>query len=44
MGYNIISLESICDSIGKENTKKVVSNFECKLNKDVEYFFERDSY
>lgn len=40
MGYNIISLESICDSIGKENTKKVVSNFECKLNKDVEYFLK----
>lgn len=40
MSYNIISLEDICNSIDKDKVKKIVSDFECDLNKDVETFFK----
>jgi len=40
MGYNIISLKKICNSIGESKTKELVLDFECPLNKDVESFFK----
>ena len=40
MAYNIINLEDICNSMNKDEVKKIVSNFECSLNKDVETFFK----
>ena len=40
MSYNIISLEDICNSIDKNKVKKIISDFECDLNKDVETFFK----
>lgn len=40
MGYNIISLEKMCDSIGETKTKELILDFECNLNKDVEMFLK----
>lgn len=40
MAYNIINLEDICNSMNKDEVKKIISNFECNLNKDVETFFK----
>lgn len=38
MGYNVINLKDICDAIGEKETKAILNNFQCYLNKDVEYF------
>ena len=38
MGYNIVSLKKICNSIGETKAKELVADFECNLNKDVELF------
>ena len=40
MAYNIISLEDIYESIGEEKLKEILNEFECDLNKDVEYFIK----
>ncbi len=40
MAYNIINLEDICNSIDKRKVKEILSDFECKLNKDVEQFLK----
>ena len=40
MAYNIISLEDIYESIGEEKLKEIINEFECDLNKDVEYFIK----
>lgn len=38
MAYNVISLEDIYGTFGEEKTKTILNEFECELNKDVEYF------
>ena len=38
MGYIIINLKDIYDSIGEKKTKEKLKEFECDQNKDVEYF------
>lgn len=40
MAYNVISLKDMYDAIGEEKTKKILNDFECPLNKDVEYFIK----
>ncbi len=40
MAYNIINLKDMYEAIGEEKTKKILSDFECPLNKDVEYFIK----
>lgn len=40
MAYNVISLKDMYESIGEEKTKEILNNFECPLNKDVEYFIK----
>lgn len=40
MGYNIISLEKMCDSIGETKTKELILDFECNINRDVEMFLK----
>ena len=42
MAYNIISLEDIYESIGEEKLKEILNEFECDLNKDVEYFIKEN--
>ena len=38
MGYIIINLKDIYNSIGEKKTKEKLKEFECDQNKDVEYF------
>lgn len=40
MAYNVISLKDMYDTIGEEKTKTILNDFECPLNKDVEYFIK----
>ena len=40
-GYKIINLKDIYNTIGEQETKEILNNFECTLNKDVEYFLRQ---
>lgn len=40
MAYNIIRIEDMYDALGEEKIKKILNEFECELNKDVEYFIK----
>lgn len=40
MGYNVISLKDVYNSIGEDKTKYILKEFECRLNDDVEYFLK----
>ena len=39
-GYKTMSLSEIVKEIGEDQTKKILSNFSCPLNKDIEYFLK----
>lgn len=38
MGYTVINLKDIYKTIGENETKEILKEFKCDLNKDVEYF------
>ena len=40
MAYSVISLKNMYEAIGEEKTKEILNDFECPLNKDVEYFIK----
>ena len=40
MAYNVISLEDMYKSLGEDKLKNLLNDFECYLNKDVEYFIK----
>lgn len=40
MGYKIINLKDIYNSIGEKATREKLKTYECTLNKDVEYFLK----
>lgn len=40
MGYKVINLKDIYNSIGEKKTKTLLKEYECKMNKDVEYFLK----
>lgn len=40
MAYNISNLKDIYKALGEEETKGILSDFKCELNKDVEYFLK----
>lgn len=40
MAYQIINLKDIYNELGENDTKELLKNFECPLNKDVEDFFK----
>lgn len=40
MAYNVISLKDMYEAIGEEKLKNILNDFECDLNKDVEYFIK----
>lgn len=40
MAYNVISLKDMYETIGEQKTKELLNNFECPLNKDVEFFIK----
>ena len=37
-GYNLINLINLINEIGEDNSKNILSNFSCPLNKDLEHF------
>ena len=41
MGYKIINIKDIYNTMGETKTKDILSNFKCELNKDVEYFIHQ---
>ncbi len=43
MGYKIINLKDIYNSIGEIKTKEILKEYKCELNKDVEYFIKEKS-
>ena len=38
MSYKVINLKDIYDSLGE--TKDILKNYKCEINKDVEYFLK----
>lgn len=40
MAYNVISLEDMHEALGEDKLKTILNEFECELNKDVEYFIK----
>lgn len=38
MGYKVINLKDIYNSMGESKTREILKEYECELNKDVEYF------
>lgn len=40
MGYKVINLKDIYNSIGEERTKEILKDYKCSLNEDVEYFLK----
>ena len=44
MAYKVIKLKNIYNSIGESETKKILKDFKCNLNPDVEYFIVTSSY
>lgn len=40
MGYKIINLIDIYNTLGEEKTKEILNAYKCELNPDVEYFLK----
>ena len=40
MAYQIINLKDIYNELGENNTKELLKEFSCPINKDVEYFIK----
>lgn len=43
MAFNVISLEDMYVAIGEKKLKTLLNDFECDLNKDVEFFIKEKS-
>ena len=43
MGYKVINLKDIYNSLGEESTKEILNGYKCGLNEDVEYFLREKS-
>lgn len=41
IGYKIVNLKMMLEEVGEELTKKLLSNFSCPLNEDVETFLKQ---
>lgn len=40
MGYKIINLKDIYNNLGEDRTRKILDDYKCELNQDVEYFLK----
>ena len=40
MGYKIINLKDIYNSLGEGKTKEILKEYRCEINNDVEYFLK----
>lgn len=43
LGYKVINLKDVYNSLGEERTKEILDEYECTLNEDVEYFLKEKS-
>lgn len=41
MGYNVVRLKDMYLAIGEKEVKELIKDFECPLNKDIEYFLKQ---
>lgn len=41
MGYKVINLKDIYNSIGEDKTKEILKDYKCEINSDVEYFLNQ---
>ena len=41
MAFNIISLEDMYEALNEDRLKSILKEFECELNKDVEFLLEK---
>ncbi|MDD3268467.1 MAG: N-acetyltransferase [Syntrophomonadaceae bacterium] len=42
-GYSLVSLKDMAEELGEKRTEKILSQFLCPLNKDVESFFHNSA-
>lgn len=40
MAYKVTNLKKLYEAVGEKRTKEIINDFECELNKDVEYFLK----
>lgn len=40
-GYRVVNLKILIEELGEDAAKRILSNFSCPLNKDVEYFLSK---
>lgn len=40
MAFNIIRLEDMYEALGEEKVIEILKDFECEMNKDIEYFIK----
>lgn len=40
MGYKVINLKDIYNSLGEKKTKEILKDFKCEFNKDVDFFLK----
>lgn len=40
MAYKVINIKDIYNVLGEKETREILNNYECELNKDVEYFLK----
>lgn len=38
--YDIIRIEDLYETLGEKELRNILKDFECSLNKDVEYFLK----
>lgn len=43
MEYTVINIKNILENLGEEQTKKLLSNFLCKNNKEIEIFLHKNA-
>lgn len=40
-GYRVVNLSALVEALGENDTKRILSEFSCPLNKDVEFFLSQ---
>lgn len=43
MEYTVINIKNILENLGEEQIKKLLSNFLCKNNKEIEIFLHKNA-
>lgn len=40
-GYRVVNLHDLISELGEDTTARILSDFSCPLNRDVEFFLSR---